>query len=107
MLPRPLRLSSLGVLLALASSTPALAATRSVSVGNDLFKPKTVTIARGDSVRWVWRSGGRKHNVASPNFGDSGYKRRGSYAVSFARPGRYPYFCYLHDGMSGTVVVRR
>jgi plastocyanin len=79
----------------------------SVSVRNDFFAPKTVAIARGDAVRWVWRSRGRKHNVASPAFGDSGYLRRGSYTIRFARPGRYAYFCYLHEGMSGTVVVRR
>jgi plastocyanin len=94
--------------LALLCLAPTAAArTVSVAVRNDLFAPKTVSIARGDTVRWVWRSRGRKHNVASPSFGDSGVRRRGTFAVRFARAGRYAYFCYLHDGMSGTVVVRR
>jgi plastocyanin len=95
--------------LAVAALWPAAAGavTHAVSVENDFFAPKTVTIARGDTVRWVWRSGRRKHNVASPSFGDSGNHRRGTYAVHFTRAGRYQYFCFLHEGMSGTVVVRR
>jgi plastocyanin len=95
--------------LALLCLVPAAAAARTVTVAvrNDVFAPKAVTIARGDTVRWVWRSRGRKHNVASPSFGDSGNKRRGSFVVRFSRAGRYQYFCYLHEGMSGTVVVRR
>ncbi len=97
------------LVLCLLCLMPATAAARTVTVAvrNDIFAPKAVTIARGDTVRWVWRSRGRKHNVASPAFGDSGNKRRGSFTVRFSRAGRYAYFCYLHDGMSGTVVVRR
>ncbi|HEV7774036.1 MAG TPA: plastocyanin/azurin family copper-binding protein [Conexibacter sp.] len=100
-------LLALPLVLALLCPSPGLAATRSVTVGNDVFAPKTVTVARDDTVRWVWRSRGRKHNVASPAFGDSGNHRRGTFEVRFTRTGRYQYFCYLHGGMSGTVVVRR
>lgn len=105
---RHVKLLILLLLAVLCLTAPAAAAhTAAVSVRNDFFSPRTVTIARGDTVRWVWRSRGRKHNVASASFGDSGKKRRGSFAVRFARAGRYAYFCSLHDGMSGTVVVRR
>jgi plastocyanin len=85
----------------------ASAATRSVTVGNDFFAPKTVKVAKGDKVKWIWKSNGRKHNVASPAFGDSGNRRRGAYSVRFTLAGRFQYFCFLHEGMSGTVVVRR
>jgi plastocyanin len=100
---------TLTTLLVVSALCPAAAgaATRTVAVRNDFFAPKTVTIARGDTVRWVWRSDRRKHNVISPSFGDSGVKRRGSFAVRFTRPGRYAYFCGLHEGMNGTVIVRR
>ena len=104
-------LASLATALVLALAPPpsaaAAAATRTVTVGNDFFAAKTVTIARGDTVTWVWRSRGRRHNVASPTFGDSGFRRRGSFSVRFTAPGRYRYFCGLHEGMEGTVVVRR
>lgn len=104
--PKPLAPLALAALALLCPSS-ALAATRTVTVGNDVFAPKSVTVARGDTVRWVWRSRGRRHNVASPAFGDSGNHRHGTFAVRFTRAGSYRYFCYLHDGMSGTVVVRR
>jgi len=114
MLDRPLHLRSLAaaaallalVVLCLASSA-AGARTVSVSVRNDFFGPKAVTIARGDTVKWVWRSHGRKHNVVSPAFGDSGNRRRGTFTVHFTSAGRYAYYCGLHPGMDGTIVVRR
>jgi plastocyanin len=85
----------------------ALAATRSVSVANDYFSPRAVTVHAGDKVKWVWKGGKRKHNVASSTFGDSGVRRRGTFTVRFNRTGRYVYYCFLHDGMNGTVIVRR
>jgi plastocyanin len=100
--------AALAALLCGASlSSSAGAAARTVSVRDDFFAPKTIAIARGDSVRWVWRSNHRKHNVISPAFGNSGVKRRGAYTVRFAHAGRYRYFCGLHEGMAGTVIVRR
>ena len=105
------RRAAVGALLALAvlclASPAAGARTVSVSVKNDLFGPKTVTITRGDTVRWVWRSHGRKHNVVSSAFGDSGDRRRGTFTVRFRSAGRYAYYCGLHPGMDGTIVVRR
>jgi plastocyanin len=103
MLARTLAILLLAVALAPAT---AGAATLAVSVKDDFFVAKSVTIARGDSVRWVWR-GRHKHNVVSPAFGNSRTQRHGSFVVHFTHPGRYQYFCGLHDGMSGTVVVRR
>jgi plastocyanin len=92
---------------AAVGGSAAAVASRPVAVGNDWFSPRVVTIDAGDRVRWTWRGGGRPHNVASPKLGDSGIKTRGSYAMTFRRSGRYPYRCVLHEGMTGTVVVRR
>lgn len=107
-LDRVLRSTLLALALAAAVwPAAASAATRSVSVRNDFFSPRTVAVRKGDTVKWIWRSGGRRHNVASPSFGDSGVRRRGTFRVRFASTGRFRYYCYLHEGMSGTVVVRR
>jgi plastocyanin len=94
--------------LAFALLAPATAAatTRTVSVRDDFFAAKTVTIARGDTVRWVWR-GRHKHDVASTAFGNSKMQRRGTFTVRFGNAGRYQYYCGLHEGMAGTVIVRR
>jgi len=104
----PVALLALALVFTALAPAVASAATRTVGVRNDYFTPKTITIARGDTVRWVWQSGGRRrHNVASSSFGDSGYKRRGTFSVRLTRAGSYRYFCFLHEGMDGTVVVRR
>lgn len=96
-------------LAATALLLPAVAqgATRSVGVGNNVFSPRTVTVSAGDKVKWVWRSGGRTHNVTSRSFADSGNRSRGAFTVRFGRAGRFGYVCTLHAGMTGTVVVRR
>jgi plastocyanin len=101
-----LALAVAAVAAALGPLTTASAATRSVGVRDDYFSPATIAIARGDTIRWTWQ-GRRRHNVANAAFGDSGYKRRGSFSVRFRRAGSYRYFCFLHEGMAATVVVRR
>lgn len=108
MLRNPLSLllpGALAALVALPHGT-ASAATRTVSVADDYFAAKTVTIARGDTVRWVWK-GRHKHDVASTSFGSSPLQRHGSFSVRFTRTGRYRYYCGVHLKMSGTVVVQR
>ncbi len=108
MLSRTTALALVAASVAALVPAAAAAATRTVGVRDDYFTPKTLTVARGDTVRWLWQGAGRRrHNVANSAFGDSGYKRRGSFSVRFARAGSYRYFCFLHEGMDGTVVVRR
>ena len=75
-----------------------------------------LTIAPGDSVRWVWVSG--LHNVVSGNHGDpdEGDLFRSGDPVGppmefthvFTDPGDFPYHCELHFGfgMVSTVKVR-
>lgn len=98
---------SLAAVAALLSPAVAHGATRSVSVANNVFSPRSVTVDKGDKVKWVWRSGGRTHNVTSSSFRDSGNRGSGSFTVRFDRAGRFGYVCTLHSGMAGTVVVRR
>ena len=91
----------------LSAPVAASGATRSVAVRNDFFAPKTVTIAAGDSVNWVWRSNGNPHEVAGRSIRDSGIRSGGTFRLTFRRAGRYGYVCSFHPGMVGTVVVRR
>jgi plastocyanin len=95
------------------------------------FSPATVTIKRGDQVKFVLTSGG-PHNVAfdaekipdaaeralaagmpgqiSPLAGTILTKAGESYTVSFAgvAPGSYAFYCMPHMsmGMRGTVIVQ-
>lgn len=85
--------------------------------GSFRFAPSSVTVATGDTVEWVWSSGG--HNVvpeSTPDGSDFGgsegdesttYDAGHSFSYTFETPGTYAYYCAPHrsSGMTGEVVV--
>jgi plastocyanin len=79
-------------------------ATRSVSVRDNSFSPRSLTARRGDTVRWRW-SGSNPHNVVGRGF-KSRIQRSGSYSRRFSRSGRYTVRCTIHSGMRQTITVR-
>jgi len=98
------------VLGALAAT--ALAATRSVKVGDNWFvrpgSPVTVAIRKGSSVKWEW-VGRRPHNVtanAGPARFHSRTQRRGTFTKRFTRRGLYTIVCTIHPGMEMKVRVK-
>ncbi|MHB1500226.1 MAG: cupredoxin domain-containing protein [Candidatus Dormibacteria bacterium] len=72
------------------------------------FVPESLTVPVGSTVEWIWTDQYDQHNVwwvdqeliNSPTEG-SGFK----WAVKFKAPGVYDYYCTLHPGMLGRVVV--
>lgn len=70
------------------------------------FNPRKLVVARGDSVTWVWRDGSIVHTVVSMHFRSSRPQSHGSFTVHFTRPGSFFYYCTIHAGMTGTIVVR-
>src|SRR5882724_6396888 len=98
--------------------------THTVMVGQDglTFTPARLTINVGDTVRWVWATGG--HSVVSGTDGtaDNQFCSPGNtgcanpplsnaeatYRHTFANPGSFPYYCSVHFslGMTGTITVR-
>jgi plastocyanin len=105
------RLILLALTLAIAVAVlaiPAFAATRSVCIRDDYFSPRSVTINKGSTIRWVWR-GHSRHNVAvssGPVHFRSGLHRTGTYRHRFGRRGTYRIVCTVHTGMRMTVRVR-
>jgi plastocyanin len=110
-----LALSVAGVGLAAAAlpSTAAdpdaeASATKRVRVGDLFFRRRSITIQRGDTVRWVW-VGQARHNVTvtrGPVEFRSRTKTDGAYRKRLNRRGTYRYICTLHpDDMRGRVVV--
>lgn len=101
----------LTVLLAVAAAAiPAWAATPTVAVKDDFFAPKTLTIKRGQSVRFVWR-GKSMHNIIASKSGrrvwSIGTQTKGTATKRFATAGRYSLLCSIHaPGMKMTVIVR-
>ena len=94
------------LLIAAASAvlaTQALAATRSVKVGDDYFVRKgsipTVTVTKGTKVTWRF-AGKDMHNVAvtkGPARFHSSYKDSGIYSKRVTRTGTYTIVCSIHQ----------
>ena len=80
------------------------ASTTTVTLKDISFKRSTVRIARGASVKWLWKDGDTPHNVTFKTK-HSKTQKKGSYSLRFSRVGTFTYQCTIHPGMNGKVVV--
>jgi plastocyanin len=86
----------------------AFGATIDVAVGPGFsFSPSSVTIAPGDTVRWVWQ--GAAHTSTSntntgPEVWDSRILSTGTFSHTFTTVGDWPYYCSIHSFPGGTVM---
>jgi plastocyanin len=95
---------------AAAFAIPALAATKTVKVEDDMFVAKKLTVAKGTKVTWKW-SGVQPHNVTvtkGPAKFHSKTQTKGSFSETLKKPGTYQIVCTIHVGvgMKMTVVVK-
>jgi plastocyanin len=84
------------------------AATKTVTLRNIAFSPKSLTVSRGTKVTFAFRDGTTLHNVTSTGrtrFQTIGDRSSGSQSRTFRRAGTYRYECTLHPGMTGRIVV--
>ncbi|MBI3595615.1 MAG: cupredoxin domain-containing protein [Nitrospirae bacterium] len=87
-----------------------------VTVIRNSFKlnPQDLTIKVGDTVKWT-NTDERKHNLASiPGSGPgdeleifSVMEPGAVYSHTFKVPGEYPYFCFIHNQMTGKITVEK
>lgn len=77
------------------------------------FQPRALEIKAGTTVTWV-NGDDIEHSVTSGAPGkttdafDSGFfKKGGSFAFTFAKPGTYTYFCKRHPSMKAEVTVAK
>ena len=97
-----------------ATPTPpeAVAAVVKVSIGDNNYKPKDVTIVRGQSVSWR-NQGAVAHTVTSDTdsaveFDSGTVDPGGVYALKPGAPGKLTYYCTVHGkSQSGTITVTR
>jgi plastocyanin len=94
----------------MATPVPTAAATRTIQAGSGgdrVFSPRSITIARGDRIRWDSVSG--SHDVTSRLAGyfqaNGKLASDGQYARTFRAAGNFGYFCMFHSGMTGSVLV--
>jgi plastocyanin len=99
-------LAALALLGALA--VPALAATKSIALRDTFFSPRSVTVKKGTTVKWVWR-GRLPHNVTvrkGPVKFHSSTKTKGSFSKKLTKRGTYRIVCTIHPGMNLTLKVK-
>lgn len=68
------------------------------------FKPDSVTIASGDTVKWT-NMDSAGHDVSGTDFKSSLLQKGDSYEHQFTKSGIYDYICSVHPGMKGTIKV--
>jgi plastocyanin len=80
----------------------AMAATRSVKVGDDYYVRAggvpTVTVSKGTTVKWRFR-GSNPHSVTvskGPRKFDSGVRTGGTFKKKLTRAGTYTIYCTVH-----------
>ena len=87
---------------------PALAATKSVSLKDDKFAPKSVTVKRGTTLKFVWR-GKHPHNVvvaSGPKKFHSKVQTKGTFKAKVTKKGTYKIICQIHPGMTLKLKVK-
>ena len=95
-----------------AAAVPALAATKSVNVGDNYFVKSsgtpTVTVKSGDRVRWRW-VGDSPHNVVvtkGPAKFSSPTKDSGTYTRKVTKKGLYTIVCTIHGAADQSMKLR-
>ena len=96
-----------------ASAPEVRVAASAVAVKDNVFSPKSKSVARGGTISWVWRgeaphnvtgrkAGSRKVSFRSKTTSRKGYR----YTKRFRKAGSFRVVCTLHSGMKMTVRVR-
>jgi plastocyanin len=81
--------------------------TKGVNVGDNFFKPKSLTISANTTVAWHW-TGKAPHNVTvvtGPQKFHSATQKKGSYSHKLTKKGSYSIVCTLHAKMTMKVSV--
>jgi plastocyanin len=105
-------LAAVAVTAAAFLAIPAFGATRSVSVRDNVFSPRTLNARSGDTIRFVWR-GDNPHDIrttsrprGAPRLTEE-RKTRGTYRKRLTRRGTYRIVCTVHPpNMRMTIRVR-
>ncbi len=96
-----------------ASAPGATAATTqgaAVSMKANLFMPAEITVAAGTTIVWMNEDydSGEDHNVIAENgsFASQNLSPGSAFSLTLSTSGTYRYYCDLHEGMYGAVVVQ-
>jgi plastocyanin len=95
-------LAAAALVVALVVAIPAQGA-GGVTVKDNFFSPKSVSVKHGGKVTWTW-AGRAPHNVTFRTT-HSKTQTKGSFSLTFRNKGAFSYKCTIHPGMVGTIKV--
>lgn len=79
-----------------------------ISMENFAFNPNTLTISNGTTVTWI--NNDNVDHIVSAEGGlfNSGTLSKGeNFTYTFTETGTYNYFCSIHPGMKGIIIVQQ
>src|SRR5215212_5230559 len=96
-------LLALFTLVPLAGAAPRAAETKTVSIKDFAFDPKTISVNLGDTITWT-NDGPSPHTVSADDGSfDSGNLDKGAtFSHTFDKAGTVAYFCKYHGSKGGT-----
>ena len=96
----------LSAVATMTKAAPAPAAA-SVQIANFTFKQPVVTVKVGTTVTWT-NADDIPHTVVANDgtFRSKVLDTGDRFSFTFAKPGKFGYFCSLHPHMTATVIVR-
>jgi len=83
-----------------------------VTITNNKFEPKTITVKAGSEVAWENKEGSHTVTADDGSWTSSTLTAGQTYSHKFDKPGKYPYYCTFHGAkgghnMAGVVNVTR
>jgi plastocyanin len=95
------------MMLTVSEMSRAAPPAAAVEIGNFTFKAPTLTVKPGTTVTWT-NGDDIPHTVVSKTgvFRSKVLDTGDRFSFTFAKPGRFGYFCSLHPHMTGTIIVK-
>jgi len=80
-------------------------APRLITIKSFSFRPASLTISKGETVKWV-NNDGVMHTVTSDTFQSNVLQSGNFFTYQFDKIGNYPYSCKFHPDMKGNIIVQ-
>jgi plastocyanin len=72
-----------------------------VTLSNNKFEPKAITIKAGSEVIWENKEGAHNVTADDGSWASPTLAAGQTYTHKFDKPGKYPYYCTFHGGKGG------